>query len=148
MSDENIAFLALLLSFISLVWAFMVDKRQKNESVNASLGTIVQIEHSLANIKSAFKFHGIYDEDLDKHKVSREELAYLVASFTAGGIYHRTHSPNDISIFPEDSYRYNMCLSQDTRKAWPLVERMMNKGKFVERVGYTIDSIENKENQG
>lgn len=112
----------------------------------ANLSSIVQVERSIGKIDTnAFRFHGITKEEIDDAKLSKEELAYLVASFTAGRIY-------DACVYPEASmseslpdyhYRYKMLAQEDTRNAWPLIARMMTCDAYVTKLELTIDKIVN-----
>jgi hypothetical protein len=117
----------------------------------ANLASIVQVERSIGNIEThAFRFHGITAHEMKAAGVTKEELAYLVASFTAGRIY-------DACVFPEASmtealdirhYRYKMLAQEDTRKAWPLIARMMTGNEYIEKLELTIGRIENTQTHG
>jgi hypothetical protein len=84
-------------------------------------------------------------EDLDKAGITPQEFAYLLNSFTLGGTWHRILHPDLKTPFGVDHYRYRMCKSGATRKAWPLVKMLMNRSPFVEQVDLTIKQIEDKE---
>lgn len=141
MSLLSLSITAIIVSVISLVLTFHVNRL-------TSLSSIINVELSLSKIKSAFRFHGITDKKLEAAGITAEELAYLVSSFTAGGIYHRISGIPYIWLstpFKEGTYRYEMCKSSDTRKAWPLIKKMMNPSRFRDRIDNTIKKFEDKE---
>lgn len=131
-------------SIVSLIANVLFHHFLRKASVKQNLGYIVQIEKSLENTPSAFRFHGITPTDIAAAGVTEQELAYLVASCTSGGIYHESMGASGSVPFERNSYRYNMCCTEDFRRAWPLVKRMMNKNKhgFVAKVDLTISQIE------
>ena len=130
---------AVLISVTSLAWT-VVSSRSQRES-NAILSNnlnIISIESQIAKIPQLLRFHGIEnpEEELKRYDVSAEELTYLLNSFTIAGAYYRT-SPKATRSLQKGSYRYNMCLSPATRRAWPLVRYMLNNDHYRER----LDSI-------
>lgn len=123
--------------------------QQLNNATLVNLSSIVQVERSIGSIEktNAFRFHGITDEEINDAGVTKEELAYLVASFTAGRIY-------DACVFPEVSmteplknthYRYKMLAQPETRKAWHLIARMMTADSYIKKLELTKDEIENQQ---
>ncbi len=138
-----IAIAALSISIISFVLTIWFNHRQLGVQSLTSLSHMINLERSISNIPSAFRFHGITELQIIDADITPEELAYLVSSITAGGIYHRTHSPNCSKPFPADSYRYNMCKTEEFRKAWPLVKKMMNGSNYIQKIDKTIKLIEN-----
>lgn len=103
-----------------------------------------QLERSLADIPTAFRFHGITPEQLKEIGVTPEEFAYLVANFSAGHIFH-FGILNNTEPFERDGYRYTMLKTQATRKAWPLIKRMIAPGKYGDKIEATIKAIEAEE---
>ena len=134
--------IALITSVISLWVSLFFRRKALDASRIASLSHMVGVELSLKEIQTAIKFHGISKGDLQTAGITEEELSYLVASFTAGGIYHRFKTFKKNTPFEPDSYRYKMCINKQLRVAWPLVMKMMNKSPFTEKVERTIRTIE------
>jgi hypothetical protein len=81
-------------------------------------------------------------EELQEVDLTPKEFAYLLNSFTLGSVRQAILYPDDRAPFPVDNYRYRMCQSEATRKAWPLVKKLMSPSSFVERVDRTIREIE------
>ena len=102
---------------------------------------IISVERSLRDTPSAFRFHGITEEDIASHGLTSDELSYLVASFTAGGIYHRAHNQDSREPFPIGSYRRQMLECPETRKAWPLIKKMLNETPYTHRLEATLREI-------
>lgn len=122
-----------------------LSQQIKNATLS-NLASIVQVERSIGEIETnAFRFHGIEESEIEAAGVSKKELAYLVASFTAGRIY-------DACVFQEDSmaeplpnyhYRYKMLAQPDIINAWPLIARMMTGDKYIKKLELTIGEIQN-----
>ena len=51
-------------------------------------------------------------------------LLHLLNNFTLGGTYYRTSPQPELAFMP-GSYRDEMCRSPATRRAWPLLKRMI-----------------------
>ena len=150
LAHEFAGFTALFsaVSFFALVFTIVFQLRQaviqsqfNREQLSLILSPIIGVELKLIDIPEALKFHGITEADLAAHDITAQELSYLVASFTAGRIYHEARKAHIRTPFDPDSerYRHLMCRSESTRKAWPLVKRMMNHSSFVDRIQATIN---------
>lgn len=79
---------------------------------------------------------------MERAGVTKEELAYLVANFTAGriydvGVYHM------FTTYKSNNYRYKMLSQPETRRAWPLIVKMMTVDKYILKLQRTKDRIEN-----
>lgn len=144
MSTELISLAAIIISFGSIVWSIHIGRRQINAAELASLSHVVDIERTLGEVPTALKFHGITIEEMKKADIEPKELAYLLSSFTAGAIYHGTKVQRKIKTFQVGSYRYEMCKSEATRKAWPIIKRMMNPSNYRDKIDSTINLIHNK----
>lgn len=135
--------------FTALFSWVQYKKAQKRQEVSETrlshLAEIVAVEAQLGQLPEALRFHGLSKEDLDEVGVTPQEFAYLLNSFTLGGTWHRILHPNRRTPFGVDHYRSRMCESSATRKAWPLVKKMMNPSEFVESIDSTIRKIEGKE---
>lgn len=145
MVSEITAISALVVSLIALWHANQLHRRsESSDTLLAHLSDIVQVESRLANLPDALRFHGLSINELEEIDVTAEEFAYLLNSFTIGGVWHRILDKGVTSPFAPGSYRHTMCLSPHTRKAWPLIRKMMNPSEFVNRVDRTITLIEEK----
>lgn len=144
MSSVLISLSALIISIGSIVWSIHIGRRRMNAAELAALSHVANIEQTLGQVPSALKFHGITEEALKKADIRSEELAYLLASFTAGAIYHGTKAQKKMETFEDDSYRYVMCKSEATRKAWPIIKQMMNPSDYRDKIDNTISLIHNE----
>ncbi|MDO9528330.1 MAG: hypothetical protein Q7J27_04130 [Syntrophales bacterium] len=139
-----ISLTALIISIGSFGWSIHIGRRRMNAAELASLSHVVNIEQTLGQIPTALKFHGITPEEMEEADIEPKEVAYLLSSFTAGGIYHGTKAQKKIKTFEVGSYRYDMCKSEATRKAWPIIKRMMNPSNYRDKINATINLIHNK----
>jgi hypothetical protein len=139
--ETIIPYAAICLSFISLLGTYWFNRRLLGARSMSHLAHLIQLERSVADIPSVFRFHAISEEQIAEAGITPQELAYLVASTTAGGVYHRTHSPGVETPFNEGSYRHTMCATIEFQKAWPLVKLMMNESEFTKRLDLTIEKI-------
>ena len=106
----------------------------------ASLSSVVTVELSAATAH-AFRFHGITDADLKAANITEDQLAYLVANFTAG----RIHDSMTNEPFGEKNYRYKMLAQPETQRAWSLILKMMTEDEYIVRLQSTKDEIEKKQ---
>lgn len=143
MSDNTISILVPVLSSLAtlLVSSIYYNRRMRYARLT-NLSSIVQIEYSLRDIPLAYRFHGITQKEIRKAGITPQELAYLVANFTAGRIYD-VSSYSMASHFTEDNYRYKLLQQPSTRRAWPLIKRMMTEDKYIKKLERTISIIEN-----
>ena len=141
--------LAFLVALLALWQSSRTNKAQQATSAwLTQLSAIVEVESRLGELPEALRFHGIKKEELDQAGLTAEELSYLLNSFTLGGIRDKVLYPKLRTAFEIDSYRYRMCTSKETRRAWPLVKKLMNPSNFVARVDLTIERIEDTEEEG
>ena len=110
-------------------------------SLSEHLARVAELDRSLADIPSALEFHNVSELDLKKAGLTAEEFAYLISSFTAGSTYYRLAVPDDKKAFAPDSYRYNMFLSERTRKAWPLVRKLLMPSNYRDKLDATMRLI-------
>ena len=136
--QEFIPWVAIILSLFSIVGTFWFNRRLLGVRGLSNLANLIALERSIAEIPTVFRFHGISAGDIKQAGITPEELAYLVASVTAGGVYHRTVNPGSLKPFLSGTYRHTMCCNEEFRKAWPLVKRMMNESDFTKRIDETI----------
>ena len=121
--------------------------KQLNYITLSNLAPIVQVERSIGDITTnAFRFHGIQDEDIDELErsgITKQELAYLVASFTAGRIYDTCVLPksDQDKLLNTTHYRYKMLEQKDTIKAWPFIKKMMTENEYIERLDKIVSGI-------
>jgi hypothetical protein len=141
--SDTILAISLIVSLLALWQAVRIYKRQETASTRlAHLPSILAVEGSLANLPEALRFHGIDPKDLEEAGITPQEFAYLLTSFTCGGVWHQIAPPSVKTDYEIDEYRSRMCESEPTRKAWPLVRRLMNTSTFVTLVDSAIRRIE------
>ena len=144
MSPELIiSLVAVVVSLISSGFGIWSWGKQKNvNAMSTFLAAIAQVERTLGQVPTAVRFHGIKPEELQDIGITPEEFAYLVASFTVGWIHHHSVTPGDTTPWVKGSYRYNMFCTEATRKAWPLIKRMMGPDKYCEQLEATLKACE------
>ena len=148
MNTDVVSLLALITSIVALLWTAIMNRRQNEYStLLAHLSDINAVEARLGQLPSALRFHGLSESDLADGGMTPEEYAYLLNNFTAGATWHMILTSRDRSPFRPGSYRYVMCQSVETQKAWPVVKRMMSPSGFVERIDATIALIQRSANQ-
>ena len=95
-----VPYFALLVSICAIAYTVYSNKRAlKNSASLNNLITIVNVESQLGDVPSALKFHGVDPNELENIGVTSKEFAYLLTSFTVGGIYYKSHFPNDMEPF-------------------------------------------------
>jgi hypothetical protein len=124
----------------------LVESKRLHHAELMNLFSIVQVERSLGDNRTSFRFHGITDEDFEEADVTAKELAYLVASFTAGRIYDAgIYSESDMKKpFDESHYRYKMLAQLATRRAWPTIAKMMTADAYIDKIEITMNAIVNE----
>lgn len=149
MISDMISGLALIVALLALWQASLANRAQQASSAWLThLSEIVEVEARLGELPEALRFHGMSKEELDRAGLTPQEFAYLLNSFTLGATWDRILHPNLRTPFGVDSYRYRMCKSKETRKAWPLVKKLMNPSVFVDRIDLTIRMQMEEEERG
>ena len=143
MTIELSGMLAFGISIIALLYTCWHNDRLRRDTLRATnLSAMLDIENRILQNPELLKFHGIEIDDLRKAGITLEEFTYLLASFTAGGIYHKGMSRGSDKPFDpvkSGAYRYWMCHSEKTRKAWPFLEKMMSESAYKSRIKATIE---------
>ncbi|GAC1622331.1 MAG: hypothetical protein NVS9B10_06210 [Nevskia sp.] len=139
-----IALLALVVSAATGVWTIRNSREQVEAMRLANVANIVDVERMLASVPSALRFHGVTPADLEAAGVTAAELAYLLSSCSATSLYHNNSREDPQRPFAPGSYRHGMCATEDFRRAWPLLKRLMNPGVFVSRIEATLAMIESR----
>ena len=137
MFSDIVSVLALIVSAVAF-WQTMRLNRV------AYYTEMAQVEARLSDLPGALRFHGLAKEDLLAVGLALDEFAYLLNSFTLGSTRHQVLS-RSTKPFRPGTYRYNMCKSEATRRAWPLIKMMMNTTDFVKAIDRTIERIEAEE---
>lgn len=141
-----ISTIALIVSVSSLVWTIYYNKRQQDS--NAFISTeknYITIEQMIADTPSVLKFHNISKDELESINITPEEFSYLLANFTAGGIYYRSLKKKK-EMFELDSYRGMMLQSKSTREAWSLLKKCIAPSCYRDTIENTIKFIEKGSN--
>ena len=147
---RNIVLVISLIVSISLsIYTVMHNIRQRKLlALSNNLNAILSAEEMISNSTNLLRFHGIEKDELDAAGLTSEDLCYLLKSFTAGGLYYKITCPKDTSAFSKskypDSYRYRMCELASTRRAWPILEKLMSDSNYKKRISETVDLL-NKE---
>jgi len=98
-------------------------REREHASLQANMASLVELWGCLGKKPSLLRFHGVTLDQLKEVGIDdAEELAYLIASFEAAGVYYH-YFEQDTEPFPEGSLRSKMCASEATRTAWPLLRQ-------------------------
>jgi hypothetical protein len=135
--SDAIAAMALLIS----ITGFWVARREAQRAPMINyLSALSSVEAQIAKTPTVLKFHGIDPGELERRGVSAEEFAYLVTSFTLGGVWHTAYWWQRGKTYKRGDYRYAICAAEATRKAWPLLRKMMEKTPYRDRIEATIEA--------
>jgi hypothetical protein len=147
--NDNTSNFAFVLSVVNFILTILYYRERSRYATLANLAPIVSVERSLGEegLEDAFsKFHGINEDEIDSAGVTRKELAYLVSNFTAGRIYDvGKYRWQRNKAFEDTNYRYKMLRQASTRRAWPLILKMMTSDHYIKQLQLTFDEIERKE---
>jgi hypothetical protein len=134
---------ALIIAIISLVHTIISSRRQEFTAGRLNnLAAISDIERMIADNPQILELHGVSLQELEQSGITSNEIAYLLSSFTAGRLYYSSNDGGTVSPFEVGSYRYNMLSSHRTRKAWPIIKKLMEPGKYRDKIDITIKEIE------
>ena len=137
---------AVVISVFSLGWTILSARRLRVEtSLYACVESLLEVKKGIGDVPSVLRFHGIRPEDLRDAGVTAEEFAYLAANFLAGALFYEATDPHGRGEpFDETMYRYKLLAQPETRKAWPLVRKLMDRTSYTRRIDATIDLIERR----
>lgn len=137
---------AIILSVFSLVFSVWSTKRQ--EYLNSLANNLIymsDIERTIADTPSILELHSVEQKELEEAGVTPQEFAYLLSSFSVGGLYYRTLGAKVRKPFAPGTYRYNMLKSERTRRAWPLIKKFMGPSPYRDKIEFTISCIDRQE---
>lgn len=101
----------------------------------------IDLEREIYKVPSVLKFHGIHEEELREHNVTIEEFCYLLASFTLTCLEPRAFQTPEQKVLITE-YRRRMLECESTRRAWPLIKRMMSSSPCTSKIDKVIAEIE------
>jgi len=128
---------------VILIYTAVSNRRQEFVTGRLSnLASVSDIELMIADHPQLLEFHGISSQELEVAQVSGREVAYLLSSFTAGRMYYSADKARSVKPFERESYRYSMLKSPQTRRAWPIIRKMMEPDSYRDKIDITIQMIE------
>lgn len=145
--ELNLSGVAVMVSITSLIWtAISARSQRQNTAVVTNHTNIIRVEAQIAKVPSLLRFHGIMDPEMElkQHGISAEEFVYLLNSFTVAGTFYRTAPRAKTKLLAKGSYRYNMCRSPATRRAWPLLRSFINKGPYRDHLDEIFSKLDKK----
>lgn len=117
--------------------------RMQNHAFISNENHMIEIESRIGQNPELLRFHGIEDPDafLKECDLTPAEFAYLLNSFTTGSIFYNTAiDEKKKTILKPNSYRWIMCKSEATKKAWPAVKMLLVENEYrdeLERIIYS-----------
>lgn len=135
---------AVILSLASFAFTIFANRHQRTQAaIAASNSGLVSVEARIAEQATLLRFHGFEDPEgeLNDCGLSASEFAYLVNSFTLGSSYFRTSASPTTSL-TEGSYRQQMCAAIPTRRAWPLIKRMLSDTPYRDHLENIFQKLE------
>ena len=138
-----LSIVSIIIACISFLLNFFDFKRESfNQAYFSNENHIIEIESRIGAKPDLLRFHGVENpqEFLKSHGIDSDEFAYLVNSFTAGSIFYNTANPAEKEkLLQPGSYRWKMCKSPATKKAWPAVKLLLAKGEFRDKIESLIN---------
>lgn len=135
--------LSFLVAVVSFVLSFKKYRRDGFiQAVFANENHMMEIESRISVHPSFLRFHGIDNPDayLKSVGIDSHEFAYLVNSFTAGSLFFNTaEEKTREKILRKGSYRWMMCKSPATKKAWPAIKILLAPGEYRDRLEAIIN---------
>jgi len=137
--------LAVVLSIGNIVFLLWNHRQTRHqEALATNLAALASVDLAIKDNPSVLRFHGVTEDDLSAAGITGEELAYLVATFHTGSIYYSiVGKDTSTRAFTEaDTYRYYLCTTESTRRAWPLLKRFLMDSPYKRRLEVTIAKID------
>lgn len=137
-----ISCLALIVSIGTAYSVFIYNKRKYIlDAYFYKEKSFIDLEKEIYKNPSVLAFHGISEKDLQEYNITIEEFCYLLASFTLVCLEHRAFNTSEEKIILTE-YRTNMLKCESTRRAWPLIKRMMSSSPCTSKIDKVIAEIE------
>lgn len=138
------AFAFVVMCYSMYLTIHMHRKIAENSAIQQASVLIFDAESRIGLDPQLLRFHNISDIDQKLHALglSSQDFAYLLNSFSAGGVYYRClHGVDKDSVLCKKSYRYRMMQSEPTRKAWPLLREMLTDSDYKSKLDEIYEEI-------
>lgn len=131
------------ISLCAISWAIFTWVKQSRRNaitshINALCDLYEQTDHQVL-----LNCHGIDPEEMEEVGISPETLVYLLRNFSIARMYQYNRVSKQEGSFRPGSYRYNLCSSEDTRDAFPLLRRILGDVEITRRIEATLEHIKN-----
>ena len=122
------------------------QRRDTLDLLRAEQSALIEVWGRLGQLEHGLRFHDISPQELDACEITKEELAYLVASFEIAYITYQHSDDGHKQLnqaFPPGSLRYNMCRNPSFRRAVDLIVRFFPEDTiYVSRIKATAQTVE------
>lgn len=136
------AFTGVVFGACGFVWAMYTWLKEVHRNkVNNHLQSLCNL-YEKTEIVTLLKCHGIDPDDLSRAGVHPDELIYLLINFTVSRVHHHSRLSAPEGPFRKDSYRYNLCKSPVTRKAFPFLRQVFGDVEISDRIEATLREIQ------
>ena len=118
-----------------LLTAFLTFKAIRNHAILIANTKICEYEYKIAENINLLRFHINEDPEvwLKKHRLTKEEFSYLLASFSLSSSLYRT-SPFGKDLVQPGSYRDRMFKTKAMQDAWPAIKPLLGNKDFIEKM--------------
>lgn len=122
--SDLLSLVAILVSSVSFLLSYRKNallssenKRYQDALFHAQRN--FETEGRLAEWPEAFEFHGVDLEEAERRNISKEQIAYLVRSFTALSAICIVRGVTMYEELQQNDYRKRMLAQAKTREVWP-----------------------------
>ncbi len=138
-----ISIIALITSTLSAYLSIKTARRKLSIDAYTYVEQVyAQIEMQLKDTPEALRFHGITNDDLKKADLTAKDISYLLTNLTAGCMEARALNQKEHEVEITD-YKLRILQSEATRKAWPILKKMMGDSPCRQKIDKIIKA-ENK----
>lgn len=131
----------LLLATCGFVWGMYTWIQQSHRNrVNLHMERLCGL-YQKTRVSILLSCHGISDAEFDLAEFYEEELRYLLINFTISRMYQHSRTPLQEGPFRKNSYRYNLCRSDTTRRAFEILKRIFGDVEITRRIDATLREI-------
>jgi hypothetical protein len=136
--------IGLLLVTCGFLWGMYTWIKQSHRNrVNLHIQSLCDLYYE-TDLLTLLKCHGIDPEEFKSAEIEEDEFCYLLINFTISRMYQHGRWTLQVGPFRKDSYRYNLCKSEKTRKAFKFLKQILGNVEITRRIEATFKQIDEK----
>lgn len=140
-----VALVGLVFTASAFAWGMYTWTKQTHRSrVNLHIQVLCQL-YKDTPLSTLLTCHGIDPQQVQAAGIQEDEFRYLLINFHMMRMYQHSRRQLEVGPFRFDSYRYNLCRSDFTRRAFPFLREILGDVEVTQRIEATFAVIKTEQ---